>query len=130
MFDVSTLLIVSTVSSLGLDALHALTARRRYLLRVDLWAWDGDWALATYDNFTIGPASDNYRLDFGKVFNTRRDHMAGSTSCIDFINTLDILRLIEKKNAIAEFYSQKYKYKIQITNIPINKQKQNKQKSI
>ncbi|XP_070173534.1 ficolin-2-like [Littorina saxatilis] len=50
---------------LGLDALHMLTSRQRYELRVDLMLWNGTMGYATYSNFTISNSSDNYRLTYG-----------------------------------------------------------------
>ncbi|XP_070173525.1 microfibril-associated glycoprotein 4-like [Littorina saxatilis] len=50
---------------LGLDALHMLTSRQRYELRVDLMLWNGTMGYATYSNFTISNSIDNYRLNYG-----------------------------------------------------------------
>ncbi|XP_070173735.1 ficolin-1-A-like [Littorina saxatilis] len=49
---------------LGLDALHMLTSRQQYELRVDLMMWNGTKGYATYNNFSISDSSDNYRLNF------------------------------------------------------------------
>ncbi|KAK7090935.1 microfibril-associated glycoprotein 4-like [Littorina saxatilis] len=50
---------------LGLDALHMLTSRQRYELRVDLVKFNGTEGYETYSNFTISDSSDNYRLHLG-----------------------------------------------------------------
>ncbi|XP_070173734.1 ficolin-1-A-like [Littorina saxatilis] len=49
---------------LGLDALHMLTSRQQYELRVDLMKWDNTTGYATYNNFSISNSSDNYRLNY------------------------------------------------------------------
>ncbi|XP_070173463.1 ryncolin-1-like [Littorina saxatilis] len=49
---------------LGLDALHMLTSRQQYELRVDLMMWNGTKGYVTYNNFSISDSSDNYRLNF------------------------------------------------------------------
>ncbi|XP_070173461.1 microfibril-associated glycoprotein 4-like [Littorina saxatilis] len=49
---------------LGLDALHMLTSRQQYELRVDLMMWNGTKGYATYNNFSISDSSDNYRLNY------------------------------------------------------------------
>ncbi|XP_070173799.1 ficolin-1-like [Littorina saxatilis] len=48
----------------GLDALHMLTSRQQYELRVDLMMWNGTKGYATYNNFSISDSSDNYRLNY------------------------------------------------------------------
>jgi hypothetical protein len=42
-----------------------LTSQTGYKLRVDMWDWDGKTRYAEYGTFTVGPASDGYRLDVG-----------------------------------------------------------------
>ncbi|XP_070173329.1 microfibril-associated glycoprotein 4-like [Littorina saxatilis] len=54
---------------LGLDALHMLTSRQQYELRVDLMKWDNTTGYATYSNFSISDSGDNYRLTFGSFTN-------------------------------------------------------------
>ena len=46
----------------GNDNLAALTANKRYRLRVDLGDWSGNYRYAEYDNFRVGDASTKYRL--------------------------------------------------------------------
>ncbi|KAK7097943.1 microfibril-associated glycoprotein 4-like [Littorina saxatilis] len=50
---------------LGLDALHMLTSRQSYKLRVDMVTEDGTQGTATYSGFTINNSNDNYRLRLG-----------------------------------------------------------------
>jgi hypothetical protein len=42
-----------------------LTSQNDYKLRFDLQDWDEDTRYAEYGTFTVGPASDGYRLDVG-----------------------------------------------------------------
>ncbi|KAK7496838.1 hypothetical protein BaRGS_00011818 [Batillaria attramentaria] len=65
-----------------------LTAKQ-YLLRVDLEDWEGRRYWAEYSQFTVGPASDNYRLrvsgytgDAGDSLSLH-DNMAFSTEDVD-----------------------------------------------
>ena len=46
----------------GNDNIHLLTSDKRQRLRVDLADFDGSTAYAEYDNFTVGSASDKYKL--------------------------------------------------------------------
>jgi ficolin len=47
---------------LGNDNIAAITGDDQYVLRVDMRDWVGAVSYAEYDDFTISPASDNYRL--------------------------------------------------------------------
>ncbi|CAK8696007.1 unnamed protein product [Clavelina lepadiformis] len=47
---------------LGLDALHEITSRRSYILRVELEDEDSNMAYAEYSTFSIGRRSENYVL--------------------------------------------------------------------
>ncbi|XP_070173660.1 ficolin-2-like [Littorina saxatilis] len=58
---------------LGLDALHLLTSRQRYELRVDLMSFEGTEGNITYSNFNISDSSDGYRLGF--------DNFTGGSAC-------------------------------------------------
>ena len=43
--------------------MHNLTSNgRQFVLRVDLVAYDGQHIFAEYNNFSIAPESDNYRM--------------------------------------------------------------------
>lgn len=48
---------------LGNNALHLLTSNRNYKLRIELEDFDGDKRFAEYAQFTVGSATDNYRLN-------------------------------------------------------------------
>ncbi|XP_070173807.1 ficolin-1-like [Littorina saxatilis] len=86
---------------LGLDALHTLTSKQSYGLRVDLVMWNGTKGHATYSDFSIGDSSDNYRMRFGtftggnagdsmnegknQPFSTHdADHDETQTNCADY----------------------------------------------
>lgn len=47
---------------IGLATLYRLTIRGRYTLKIELEDQQGNKETVTYDNFKVGPASDNYRL--------------------------------------------------------------------
>ena len=51
---------------LGNDQLAALTAARRYKLRVDLRDWEGNVTYAEYSKFNIADCGDKYRLVVGE----------------------------------------------------------------
>ena len=53
---------------LGNEAIHQLTSRSSYKLKVVLKAWDNETAYAIYDTFQISDESDGYRLTYG-VYN-------------------------------------------------------------
>jgi ficolin len=40
-----------------------LSLQTDYQMRVDLWDWEGDTRYAKYGTFSVGPASDGYRLE-------------------------------------------------------------------
>nr|KAG5706555.1 hypothetical protein BaRGS_028726 [Batillaria attramentaria] len=74
---------------LGNILLHHITNQKQYLLRVDLEDWEGRRYWAEYSQFTVGPASDNYRLrvsgytgDAGDSLSLH-DNMAFSTEDVD-----------------------------------------------
>ena len=49
----------------GLSVIYQITQSGKWQLRIDMEAFDGDMAYATYDSFSVGPASTNYRLTIG-----------------------------------------------------------------
>ena len=46
----------------GNDYIHAITSQAKYTLRVDLTAFNGSTAYATYTTFAVGAQSTNYEL--------------------------------------------------------------------
>ncbi|CAH1264261.1 ANGPTL1 [Branchiostoma lanceolatum] len=62
---------------LGTQTLYTLLTQRLYKLRIDLEDWDGVKRYAEYDNMTIGPESDNYRLTLGTYHGNAGDSMTG-----------------------------------------------------
>ena len=60
---------------LGLRKLHQLTQSGRWLLRVDLEAFDESTAYAEYDSFTVGDATSNYILNIGPYTGTAGDSL-------------------------------------------------------
>lgn len=82
---------------LGNDLLHAMTTRRNYTLRIDMWDTLGRYKFAEYAHFKVASEEDNYRLSIGSYagnasnameyhgqmgFSTRdRDNDASSTHC-------------------------------------------------
>ena len=61
---------------LGLRNIRQLTKNHRWVLRIDLEAFDGDTAHAMYDSFSVGDASSNYRLTIGRYSGTAGDSLA------------------------------------------------------
>ncbi|KAI8514809.1 transmembrane receptor protein tyrosine kinase signaling pathway [Branchiostoma belcheri] len=62
---------------LGTQTLYTLLSQRLYKLRIDLEDWDGVRRYAEYDNITLGPESDNYRLTLGTYRGNAGDSMTG-----------------------------------------------------
>jgi len=60
---------------LGLDILHELTKNNDMMLRVDLEDKEGNTAYAEYTTFSVGPASDKYRLNVGGYSGTAGDSL-------------------------------------------------------
>ncbi|CAH1239319.1 TNR [Branchiostoma lanceolatum] len=50
---------------LGLDKMHNLAAQNSYELYIELGDWEGNFAHAKYDTFSIGDASTDYTLHIG-----------------------------------------------------------------
>ena len=85
---------------LGNEAIHQLTSRSSYRLKVVLKGWDNETANAIYDTFKISNETDSYRLaigDFhgdagdslvqhnGQMFSTLdRDNDESGASCAEF----------------------------------------------
>jgi ficolin len=47
---------------IGNSYLHSILTQKRYVLRVDLWDWDGNFRYAEYDDFFIGGQACKYKL--------------------------------------------------------------------
>ena len=54
----------------GNDYLHAMTSQAKYVLRVDLTAFDGSTAFAEYTTFAVASESAKYRLSIGGYHGT------------------------------------------------------------
>ena len=73
----------------GNDLIHLMTKQKQYILRVDLWDWEGYKAYAEYDTFTVDDVINHYRLhvsgyrgDAGDSM-SYHDNMAFSTEDVD-----------------------------------------------
>ena len=49
----------------GNSYLHAMTARKRYILRVELTSWNNSFRYAEYSNFAVGSLNEEFRLTLG-----------------------------------------------------------------
>ena len=49
----------------GNNLISTLTAQKRYVLRIDLEDFDGEWRFAQYDNFNVDGAQNKYKLSLG-----------------------------------------------------------------
>ena len=47
---------------MGNEMLHRISVQKDYVLRMDMWDWEGNRAWAEYDTFRVGDAEDKYRL--------------------------------------------------------------------
>ena len=50
----------------GNDLISTLTAQKRYILRIDMEDFEGEWRFAQYDNFKVDGALNKYKLSLGK----------------------------------------------------------------
>ena len=57
---------------LGNENIYALTRQGFHQLRVDIADWSGNKQYAVYDNFSIRPESDSYRLYIGSYHGNAR----------------------------------------------------------
>ncbi|CAH1239300.1 FIBCD1 [Branchiostoma lanceolatum] len=60
---------------LGLDKMHNLTTHNSYELYVELEDWEGNFAYAKYDTFSIGDESTDYTLNIGGYSGVAGDSM-------------------------------------------------------
>ncbi|XP_046574352.1 angiopoietin-related protein 7-like [Haliotis rubra] len=74
---------------IGNELLHLLTKQKQYILRVDMWDWEGNKAYAEYNVFAVEGEANHYRLhvngyrgDAGDSLNLH-DNMAFSTEDVD-----------------------------------------------
>lgn len=61
---------------LGLEPVHQLTSRGDHELLVLLEDWGGRGARALYDNFSLEPESDHYRLRLGQYHGDAGDSLS------------------------------------------------------
>ena len=47
---------------LGNEMLHYLSTQKNYLLRIDMWDWEGHRAYAEYKHFKVKPEKHKYTL--------------------------------------------------------------------
>jgi hypothetical protein len=47
---------------IGNEKLTHLTNQKKYVLRVDMWDWEGKRYFAEYDHFLVESATEKYRL--------------------------------------------------------------------
>ncbi|CAH1239314.1 FIBCD1 [Branchiostoma lanceolatum] len=75
---------------LGLDKIHNLTSQANYELYVELEDWEGNFAYARYDTFSIGDESTDYTLNIGGYSGDAGDsmgfHNGGKFSATDVDN--------------------------------------------
>ena len=60
----------------GNDNLHAVTAQKKYTLRVDLADFEGHTRYAEYTDFAVANEVNKYRLTFGSYSGTAGDYDA------------------------------------------------------
>ena len=58
----------------GNDNLHAITAQKKYTLRVDLADFEGQQRYAKYTDFAVGNEANKYRLTLGSYSGTAGDY--------------------------------------------------------
>ena len=49
----------------GNDLISTLTAQKRYMLRIDMEDFEGEWRFAQYSNFKVDGAQNKYKLSLG-----------------------------------------------------------------
>ncbi|KAI8488332.1 negative regulation of lipoprotein lipase [Branchiostoma belcheri] len=81
---------------LGLDKIHTLTSQNSYELYVELQDWEGNFAHAKYNTFSIGDESTDYTLNIGgysgDAGDSMYDHNGRKFSARDVDNDSDISR--------------------------------------
>ena len=50
---------------LGNELLHKITNSKSYILRVELWEWDGHRSYAEYSSFKVDSMREKYKLTVG-----------------------------------------------------------------
>ncbi|XP_014668469.1 PREDICTED: tenascin-like isoform X2 [Priapulus caudatus] len=60
---------------LGNEHIHAITRTGNYSLRVDMWDADGTYRYATYEEFSVADAADDYRLQLNGYGGNATDAM-------------------------------------------------------
>ena len=66
--------IVSLPRFPGNDNLHAITAQKKYTLRIDLTDFEGQQRYAEYTNFAVANEGNKYTLTFGSYSGTAGDY--------------------------------------------------------
>jgi hypothetical protein len=74
----------------GNTALAWLSSQTSYKLRVDLWDWEGETKFGTWGEFSVGPATDGYRL---KVAQFLDGNGIGKLCTIQNVNFMSIYLL-------------------------------------
>ena len=60
----------------GNDNVYAITARKKYTLRIDLADFEGRARFAEYENFAVASEDNNYRLTLGSYSGNAGDYDA------------------------------------------------------
>ncbi|XP_029351577.1 angiopoietin-4-like [Echeneis naucrates] len=70
---------------LGLQNMFSLTKdkTKKWVLRVDLWDYEGGTAFAEYQDFKLGSEEENFKLHVGKYSGTAGDAIRGAHPGID-----------------------------------------------
>uniref|UniRef100_A0A665VBZ0 Fibrinogen C-terminal domain-containing protein n=1 Tax=Echeneis naucrates TaxID=173247 RepID=A0A665VBZ0_ECHNA len=68
---------------LGLQNIFSLTKTKKWVLRVDLWDYEGGTAFAEYQDFKLGSEEENFKLHVGKYSGTAGDAIRGAYPGID-----------------------------------------------
>ena len=91
---------------LGNDNLHAITAQKKYTLRVDLADFEGETSYAHYTDFAVANEGNKYKLTLGSYSGTAGDYdfaLLCSRACeshILLININQVCGFAQRKDSV------------------------------
>ncbi|GAB1602500.1 angiopoietin-related protein 7-like [Argonauta hians] len=87
----------------GNDFLHLMTSQKQYVLRIDLWDWQGTRRFAEYEFFAIGSGWDKYKLTISAYVGDAGDSLSYHNGMA--FSTEDADNDLHRKHCAAEMKS-------------------------
>ncbi|KAK6179936.1 hypothetical protein SNE40_012183 [Patella caerulea] len=85
---------------IGNDKMHALTTQKQYILRIDIWDWEGNKAYAEYNSFSVEDAEQQFRLHIGGYYGDAGDSFSYHDNMV--FSTEDVDNDLHTRNCAAE----------------------------